>query len=166
MPAASLKNLIISNNRASGCRWANLAIIFITSGHQYSVRMVKKIFITGASGFIGRAVVKRLKDNYELTLLLPEGESAVGLSGQNIVRGDVTRHRSLSGLIRDHDTVIHMAGSVGYQSWRNCMSINVDGSRNVIRQAVRAGVIRFIHMSSVSVYGRIPDIKITEEQAL
>lgn len=126
--------------------------------------MVKKIFITGASGFIGKAVVKRLKDNYQLTLLLLPEEPVAGLGDLNIVRGDITRPRSLSGLIDGHDTVIHMAGSVGYQTWRNCLSINVDGTRNIIRKAVKAGVIRFIHMSSVSVYGRVPDIKITEEQ--
>ncbi len=126
--------------------------------------MVKKIFLTGASGFIGRAVVKRLKDNYQLTLLLLPEEPVVGLGDLNIVRGDITRPRSLSGLIDGHDTVIHMAGSVGYQTWRNCLSINVDGTRNIIRKAVKAGVIRFIHMSSVSVYGRVPDIRITEEQ--
>lgn len=128
--------------------------------------MIKKIFVTGASGFIGRAVVNRLKDNYELTLLLPPGEPAVGLGDQNIVRGDVTRPKSLVGLMDGHDTVIHMAGAVGYQSWRNCLSINVDGSRNVMKKAVKAGVIRFIHISSVSVYGRITGIKITEDQPL
>jgi len=126
--------------------------------------MIKKIFLTGASGFIGRNVVKRLRDNYELTLLLPPDESSIGLGDQNIVRGDITRYRSLTGLMKGHDTVIHMAGAVGYQSWRNCLSINVDGSRNVVRQAAKAGVIRFIHMSSVSVYGRIHDIRITEDQ--
>ncbi len=126
--------------------------------------MVKKIFITGASGFIGRAVVGRLKDNYQLTLLLPEGEPDAGLRDQKIVRGDVTRSRSLAGLIDGHDTVIHMAGAVGYQSWRECLSVNVDGTRNVIRRAAEAGVIRFIHMSSVAVYGRVPDIRISENQ--
>ena len=126
--------------------------------------MTKRIFITGASGFIGRTVVKRLQKNYQLTLLQLPGESASGFSDLNIVRGDITRPKSLRGLIEDHDTVIHMAGSVGYQSWRNCLSINVDGTRNIISKAVKAGVIRFIHMSSVSVYGRIPDITITEEQ--
>ena len=136
----------------------------IFSNPNNPVVMVKKIFLTGASGFIGRAVVKRLKDNYQLTLLLPPGEPAVGLSDQNIVRGDITRPKSLSGLIDGHDTVIHMAGAVGHQSWKNCLSINVDGTRNVIRKAVKAGVIRFIHMSSVSVYGRVPDIMITEDQ--
>jgi nucleoside-diphosphate-sugar epimerase len=57
-----------------------------------------------------------------------------------------------------------MAGAVGYQSWRNCLSINVDGTRNIMRRAVKAGVIRFIYMSSVSVYGRIPDIPVSEDQ--
>lgn len=126
--------------------------------------MIRKIFITGASGFIGRAVVNRLRDNFELTLLLPPDEPAPGLGDLNIVRGDVTRPGSLTGLMKGHDTVIHLAGAVGYQSWRNCMSINIDGSRNVMKKAVKAGVIRFIHMSSVSVYGRIPDIKIKEDQ--
>ena len=126
--------------------------------------MVEKIFITGASGFIGRAVVKRLKENYELTLLLLPDEPATGLGGMNIVRGDITRPRSLSGLINGHDTVIHIAGSVGYPSWRNCLCINVDGTRNILRKAVKEGVIRFIHMSSVSVYGRVPGIRITEDQ--
>ena len=126
--------------------------------------MVKKIFLTGASGFIGRAVAKRLKENHKLTLLMSPEESIAGLGDQNIVHGDITRPRSLSGLIDGHDTVIHMAESVGYQSWRNCLSINVDGTRNILRQAVKAGVIRFIHMSSVSVYGRVPGIKIMEEQ--
>lgn len=126
--------------------------------------MVKKIFLTGASGFIGRAVIKRLKVNHQLTLLLLPDESIAGLGDLNVARGDITRLRSLSGLMNGHDTVIHMAGSVGYQSWRNCLSINVDGTRNVLKQAVKAGVIRFIHMSSVSVYGRVPDIRIMEEQ--
>ena len=126
--------------------------------------MIKKIFITGASGFIGRNVVARLKDKYELTLLLLPGEPATGLSDQNIVRGDVTRLNSLSRLIKGHDTVIHMAGAVGYQSWRKTLSINVDGTRNVMRKAIKAGVIRFIHMSSVSVYGRVPDLRISEDQ--
>ena len=43
------------------------------------------------------------------------------------------------------------------------MSINVDGTRNVMKKAIKAGVIRFIYMSSVSVYGRVPDTLITEE---
>lgn len=128
--------------------------------------MVRKIFLTGASGFIGRAVTEKLRDQYELTLLLLPEEPATGFEGLNIVRGDITSPKSLRGMMNGHDTVVHMAGAVGYQSWRNCLLINVDGTRNVIRQAVRAGVIRFVHMSSVSVYGRVPDILITEEQPL
>jgi nucleoside-diphosphate-sugar epimerase len=128
--------------------------------------MINKIFITGGSGFIGRNVVKRIRDNYQLTLLLPPGESAAGLGDLNIVRGDLTRPRSLSGLIDGHDTVIHMAGPAGYRSWMDCLSINVDGTRNIMKKAVKAGVIRFVYMSSVAVYGRVPDIKITEEQPL
>ncbi len=126
--------------------------------------MVKKIFVTGASGVVGRAVVKRLKDNFSLTLLLAPEEPAIGLGKQNIVRGDITRPRSLAGLIKGHDTVIHLAEASGQQGWRNCLSLNVDGTRNIAKKAVKAGVIRFIHLSSVAVYGRVPQVTITEEQ--
>lgn len=128
--------------------------------------MVKKILITGGTGTTGRAVVKRLKDNYALTLLLPPGEPAAGLGVRNIVRGDITRAHSLENLIEGYDTVIHMACASGYRSWKDCLSINVDGSRNIIRKSVKAGVIRFIQMSTVAVYGRVPGSTITENQPL
>jgi nucleoside-diphosphate-sugar epimerase len=128
--------------------------------------MIKKIFITGASTPSGRAVVQRLKDNYPLTFLLPPGETASGISTKNIVRADITRARSMEGMLDGHDTVIHMASASGYRSWKDCLSINVDGSRNIIRNSVKAGVIRFIHLSSVAVYGRMPGSAITEDQPM
>ena len=97
--------------------------------------MVKNIFLTGASGFTGRAVVKRLKENHKLTLLMLPEESIAGLGDQNIVHGDITQPRSLKGLIDGHDTVIHIAGSIGYRSWRECLCINLDGSRNIIKKS-------------------------------
>jgi len=128
-----------------------------------------KIFLTGAGGFIGRTLLKRLaQEGHITTSLLLEDESADGIASiTQIVRGDITQPATLGGLIDDHDAVIHLAGAVGYgQSWERCIAINVDGTRNVANEAVRAGAKRFIHMSSVSVYGRVPEVLLSEDAPL
>jgi nucleoside-diphosphate-sugar epimerase len=81
----------------------------------------------------------------------------------NIVRGDVSESSSLIGKMTGHDVVLHLAGSVGYQSWKNCVAINQIGTRNAAAEAVNTGIRRFVYMSSVAVYGRVPGIPITEE---
>ena len=122
------------------------------------------IFVTGATGFIGQSVMKRLLQNaYPVTALLLHGESEEPVKGATIVRGDITRPSSLSGLLEGHQTVIHIAGAVGYQSWKNCRMINRDGMHHIVNEAVVAGIKRFIHISSVSVYGRVSDVPIDED---
>ncbi|MCK4853066.1 MAG: NAD-dependent epimerase/dehydratase family protein [Bacteroidales bacterium] len=127
--------------------------------------MAKRIFITGASGFIGKSVVERLiREDYQLSLLLLPNESAEIFPDMNIIRGDITRPETLAGKLSGHDTLIHIAGSVGFQTWEDCLHVNVEGTRNICREALAANIRRFIYMSSVSVYGRVPDIAIAEEQ--
>ncbi len=122
------------------------------------------IFITGASGFIGKAVVKTLcQENYTLTALLLPDEEAKLPESVHIVYGDLTDTQSLSGKLKNHQTVIHIAGAVGFQSWKNCISINIGGTRNILEEMLKSGIRRFIYMSSVSVYGRVPDVHITED---
>jgi nucleoside-diphosphate-sugar epimerase len=126
-----------------------------------------RIFMTGASGFIGQVIVRHLLNERHsvVALMLPqEPERLAG--GASIVRGDVTRAETLSGAMKNVDAVIHAAGSVGFQTWQNCIAINRDGTRNVVREAVHSGVRRFIHLSSVSVYGRTPDMPIREDSPL
>ena len=126
-----------------------------------------KIFITGASGFIGKAIVKKLlaQGGFNITgLLLPfETEQVLEDMPVRIVRGDITRSQTLSGLMKDHDAIIHLAGAVGYgQTMGHCIQVNRNGTANVAAEAGRSGVRRFIHFSSVSVYGRVPDVPIGE----
>jgi nucleoside-diphosphate-sugar epimerase len=122
------------------------------------------IFVTGASGFIGQAVVKRVRQaGHSVTgLLMPQEPDSLG-AGTSIVRGDVTRPETLAGLMKGADSAVHLAGAVGYQSWTNCLAINRNGTANVVREAVSSGVRRFVHMSSVSVYGRTPGVPIGED---
>lgn len=124
-----------------------------------------RIFMTGASGFLGRSIAPRLRaDGHIVTALLLPGEQADGVPAAHVVRGDITQAGSFDGAMRDHDAVVHLAGAVGYgQTFDRCRRLNRDGTANVAREAVKSGVRRFIHMSSVSVYGRVAEVPLTED---
>jgi nucleoside-diphosphate-sugar epimerase len=123
-----------------------------------------RTFVTGAGGFIGRRLLPALlADGHAVTALLMPDEDAKGLAHVGAVRGDITVERGLSDLVGGHDAIIHLAGAVGYgQSFERCRELNVGGTRNVARAAVESGVPRFVHMSSVAVYGRVAGVRITE----
>ncbi|MDP6978432.1 MAG: NAD-dependent epimerase/dehydratase family protein, partial [Myxococcota bacterium] len=63
--------------------------------------------------------------------------------------------------------VIHLAALVGYGlSMDACLRVNRDGTRNIAAEAAAAGARRFVHLSSVSVYGRAIGHPIDEETPL
>ncbi|MBI2572059.1 MAG: NAD-dependent epimerase/dehydratase family protein [Candidatus Schekmanbacteria bacterium] len=123
-----------------------------------------RVFMTGGTGFLGKAVTTRLiAAGHEVTLLCLPRESVAARAGLHLVTGDITRPDTLVGLFADHDAVVHLAGAVGYgQKMSVCLAVNRDGTRNVAAAAVAAGTRRFIHLSSVSVYGRVAGVPITE----
>lgn len=123
-----------------------------------------KVFLTGASGFLGEYVIKQLlKEKHTIRALVLSPGELEPAKGVEIVQGDITSPETLSGKLKGCDAVIHLAGAVGYgQTFRNCINVNVNGTRNLATAAVSSGVRRFIHCSSVSVYGRVPDVKLYE----
>jgi nucleoside-diphosphate-sugar epimerase len=124
-----------------------------------------RVFVTGASGFIGRRLLPRLcADGHRVTALLLPAEPPLRVDGVGIARGDITRADTLHGVLDGHDAVVHLAGAVGYgQTFERCNAINRDGTAHVAAEAARVGARRFVHMSSVSVYGRVANVRITED---
>ncbi|UGT93515.1 NAD-dependent epimerase/dehydratase family protein [Mycobacterium ostraviense] len=110
----------------------------------------RKIFITGANGFIGRAMAERFR---ALGAEVGGVDLAADPAG-NVVAGDITRPEVWAASLAGVDTVIHTAALLGAsfpleQAWR----VNVLGTSRVLRAAIDAGVRRFVHFSSVAAYG-------------
>ncbi|MCC7119044.1 MAG: NAD-dependent epimerase/dehydratase family protein [Anaerolineales bacterium] len=107
----------------------------------------QKIFITGALGFVGRALAEQYR---------ALGSQTCGLdvradSSWNIVTGDVSQPEAWQSALNGCDLVIHTAAIVTNnvsreEAWR----VNVLGTRRVLDAAIRAGVKRFVHVSSLA----------------
>ncbi|MGV9709249.1 NAD-dependent epimerase/dehydratase family protein [Gordonia sp. NPDC003424] len=115
----------------------------------------RKIFITGANGFIGRAMSER----FRALGAQVSGVDLIADADNGIVAGDTTKPEQWSEALAGVDTVIHTAAILGSsQSLEKTWNVNVLGTSRVLRAAIDAGVARFIHFSSVAAFGyEFPD---------
>jgi dihydroflavonol-4-reductase len=127
-----------------------------------------KAFITGATGFIGIRVARRLiASRHDLRCLVrkpsPAAQELKGL-GATLVAGDLNDPASLTNGMKGCDWVIHLAGL--YSFWepdrRAFHDINVTGTRNVMECALATGVSKVIHVSTVGVFGKPADSPFSE----
>src|SRR5215467_5936097 len=116
-----------------------------------------KVLITGATGLLGGHLIRELRERGEdiCALVLPvENADRLLKQGVEVVRGDVTDASTLGPAVKDIDIIFHLAGMMGV--WRPLVEyrlVNVAGSENLYRAAQAAGVRRFVHTSSHTVYG-------------
>jgi dihydroflavonol-4-reductase len=111
------------------------------------------VLVTGASGFVGSWLVRRLIEQKETVYVLHRTNSSLddlqGLSFKSCI-GDITDLSSLQKAVQDVDTVFHLAGVVGYtRSQRGQMErVNVHGTQNVVDAIKKTGK-KLVYMSSV-----------------
>jgi dihydroflavonol-4-reductase len=127
-----------------------------------------RAFVTGATGFIGGHVARRLAAaGHEVTALArsPERTGALREAGVSVVPGDVTEPASLAGPIRRADVVFHLAAwyQLGTTDRQRMYRINVKGTEHVVRLAAEAGVERIVHCSTVGALGTHPPGVIPDE---
>src|SRR3989440_1636176 len=116
-----------------------------------------KVLITGATGLLGGHLIKELEQRNEQirALVLPvENADSLLKQGVEVMRGDITDASTLAPAVQDVDLIFHLAGMMGV--WRplsHYRLVNVTGSENLYKAAQKAGVRRFVHTSSHTVYG-------------
>ncbi len=116
--------------------------------------------ITGATGLLGSHIAAKLRAAGQDVRALVRPDSDTGFIdsiGVEKAIGDITDRDSLAKAMDDVDIVYHVAARVGdWGPWREFVAVTIDGTRNMVEAAARAGVKRFLHISSISAYGH-PD---------
>ena len=122
-----------------------------------------KIFTTGAPGWLGTRCVELVskkemkcqKNDYSLRCLALEGFDVSQLKafGADIVYGDITKRDSLKNTMNGCDYVIHMAGIIHPNKLQEVHTINYLGTKNILEEAINAGVKRIVYISSNSPAG-------------
>ena len=124
------------------------------------VGIVKQACITGATGFIGRHLVARLRqDGYVVRALAHDpGGPTIFPEGVESVVGDVCDAQSMKAVTAGCETVTHLAGKAHALSEIRGSEdayrvINTDGTRHILKGAIAGGAKAFVLFSSVKAMG-------------
>ena len=119
------------------------------------------ILITGATGFIGQALIQDLlaHTNYRLSALTRKTSRALPEGIERLEITSIDGSADYGELLAGFEVIIHLAARVhrlnekSQASYPAYKALNVDGTQNLARQAAESGVKRFIYLSSIKVNG-------------
>jgi 2-alkyl-3-oxoalkanoate reductase len=109
-----------------------------------------KLFVTGATGFIGAAVVKAARARNHEVVALVRGDRTSTDEGLRFVRGDVRHPAPWAAELAGIDAVIHLAAS--FDDLHSQLAVNVLGTEHLLKAMTDHGCRRLVHVSSLSVY--------------
>jgi len=115
--------------------------------------------VTGATGLLGSHIVEQLhKRGEQVRVLVRPGADVKFLDSLGVqkVYGDLSDHDALKKAVEGVKVVYHSAAKVGdWGKWDEFQKITIDGSENLISAASQEGIERFLHISTISVYGYV-----------
>lgn len=118
--------------------------------------------VTGATGFVGSAVARKLiAAGHEVRVLVRAGSDRRNLAGLDAapITGSLDDHASLAPAMKGCEALFHVAAD--YRLWvpepDRMYRTNVDGTVALMEAALAAGISRIVHTSSVATLGLLPD---------
>jgi len=116
-----------------------------------------KFFITGATGFIGGSVTKKLINaGHEVNALVrfPHKAQHLSLMGVKLFQGDITDKESMHHPVKNVDGIFHIAGwyKIGTKDKDLGYKINVQGTRNVLELMKEYGIKKGVYTSTLAVF--------------
>jgi len=123
------------------------------------VQSQSAILVTGATGFIGGRLAECLVEGGESVRLLvrdPDKLTPLLRSACDVIVGDLQDEDALASSVQNIDIVFHCAANVStWDRWESYHSANVIGVNNLLNAVtnINPGLLRFVHLSTVDVYG-------------
>ncbi len=117
-----------------------------------------RVLVTGATGFIGRRLMRKLlRDGHHICALVRSREPPEEWSAVRIVRGDIRRPSDVKKSLEGQEVVINLAAALDHLGARPQLyrEVNVGGMRNLLHALRRRPGIKLIHVSTVGVHGPI-----------
>lgn len=129
-----------------------------------------KYLITGATGFMGPHLVRYLISlGHQCRCLVRNKDKTKFLAelGAEVVLGDITERATLDGIGAGIDRLLHLA-TLGHADNFTVTpemfeAVNVQGTLNIMQEALRAGIPRIVHCSSVAALGIADEVPATED---
>jgi dihydroflavonol-4-reductase len=120
----------------------------------------RKILVTGASGFAGGSLARRLASHHPPLRVLVRDQARAGplaALGLEVLHGDLSDRASLRDAMRGVDVVYHIAALYRQQGVEPGLfrDVNATAVQHLLDAAIDAGVSRFVHCSTVGVHGHI-----------
>lgn len=117
------------------------------------------VLLTGATGFVGQNLLKRLQQARDFQLTCAVRRQSSEHNGREVIVGNLSATTKWHEALQDQQVVIHTAARAHVMidevsdPLTEYRKVNVDGTLNLARQAATAGVKRFIFISSIKVNG-------------
>ena len=118
--------------------------------------MTRTVLLTGGAGRIGRMLLDRDMRPGWRYVVFDQQDPGLERDDVTFVRGSITDPGAVREAMRGVTDVVHLAGIAGEDTWENIVSVNIEGTRNVLEAATAGGVTRFIFASSNHALGMAP----------
>ena len=109
---------------------------------------MKKVIVAGATGYLGKYLLKELKSKgYETIALVRNAKKLKGITVDGIIQAEVTQPESLKGIFDNIDIVISTVGITRQKDGLTYTDVDYQANVNLLKEAIAAGVQKFMYVS-------------------